>query len=189
MTTVQSLSALLDWLLADPAHIVLAASIVAALTPTPDPASIQGKLYRVIDLLALNVLHAKEGGALPPAQTPAAPIPSGPSSQSKQAGFARGSFPLLALIVGAAMALALSGCAGAQTAFATINAGAVQAASTTGKDQIVVARELLCSAPYQTVANEMAADSGMATAVPGLCPATKTVPAAAASPVVPAAAH
>jgi hypothetical protein len=180
MNTIQFLSAVLDWLLADPAHIVVAASIVAALTPTPDPGSIGGKFYKVVDLLALNILRAKEGGAVRPAPSASA---EGSAPPSRQAGFARGLFPVLMLVAGAGLAALLSGCAGTQTAFATINAGAVQAQTAKGEDEILIARELLCGAPYQVVANAMAADSGMAAAVPGLCPATRTVAAA------PAAAH
>ncbi len=184
MNTIQFLSAVLDWLLADPAHIVVAASIIAALTPTPDPGSIGGKLYKVVDLLALNILRAKEGG---PAQLTSRPTPPAAAEvslatpPSRQAGFARGSVPVAMLIASAAIAALLNGCAGAQTAFATINAGAVQAQTAKGDDEILVAKELLCGAPYQVVANAMAADSGMAAAVPGLCPATRTVPAAAAA--------
>lgn len=189
MSTIQFLSAVLDWLLADPAHLVVAASVIAALTPTPDPASILGKLYRVVDLLALNILRAKDPGAAKPVPPTAADTPA-PAQHSRQAGFARGPAALLVLVAGAALATLLSGCAGMQTAFATINAGAVQAASTTGKDQIAVGRELLCNAPYQTVANAMAEDSGMAAAVPGLCPATRSVAVSTVAPATaPAAAH
>jgi len=79
MTTLQSLTLLLDWLLADPSHIVTVASFLAALIPTPDPSSAWGKAYRLIDLLALNILHAKESG-LPPATPPAAaPNPAAPA--------------------------------------------------------------------------------------------------------------
>ena len=66
MTSQAFLSTVLDWLLADPTHIVAAASGLAALIPTPPPASIAGKLYQIIDILALNILHAKEPGPLPP---------------------------------------------------------------------------------------------------------------------------
>ncbi len=65
MTVITFLQAILDWLQADPAHVVVAASAVAALSPTPDPGSVAGKLYKVIDLLALNVLQAKDSGGKP----------------------------------------------------------------------------------------------------------------------------
>lgn len=175
MNTIQFLTAVLDWLLADPAHIVVTASIVAALTPTPDPGSIAGKLYKVIDLLALNILRAKQGG---PAAVASSAPPASPVPPPRQAGFARGPLPVLMLVAGAGLAALLSGCAGAQTAFATINAGAVQAQTVKGEDELQIAKELFCGAPYQVVANAMAADPGMATAVPGLCPATRTIAAA-----------
>ena len=40
--------------------IVTAASAVTALTPTPRDDSVVGKIYRVIELLALNIGHAKD---------------------------------------------------------------------------------------------------------------------------------
>ena len=40
--------------------VIAAASGIAALTPTPRDDSVIGKIYRVIDLLALNIGHAKE---------------------------------------------------------------------------------------------------------------------------------
>ncbi len=64
MTTLQFISGLLDWLLADPSHIVAAASALAAATPTPAPNSVWGKLYQVLDIFALNILHAKDGGGV-----------------------------------------------------------------------------------------------------------------------------
>lgn len=62
MNTIQFFNALLNWLLADPVHLTFAAGAIAALTPTPNPTTVQGKLYRIIDILALNVLHAKDTG-------------------------------------------------------------------------------------------------------------------------------
>jgi len=80
MTTPQFINGLLDWLLADPTHIVAAASVLAATTPTPDPETWAGKLYRVVDIFAVNVLHAKDAGATNPPTAPS-PIPaSGPAS-------------------------------------------------------------------------------------------------------------
>ena len=49
--------------------VISAASAIAALTPTPKDDELAGKLYRIVDLLALNVLHAKE---------PAEPDPNRP---------------------------------------------------------------------------------------------------------------
>ena len=87
MTTEQFIQTLLDWLLADPAHLVTAASALAALTPTPAANSVAGKLYQVIDLLALNILHAKENGG----NASTTPPPSGP-----------GAVPAMALAAGLA---------------------------------------------------------------------------------------
>jgi hypothetical protein len=47
------------WLLA-PTVIVTLASLVAALTPTPRDDKILGKLYKIIEVLALNLGHAKD---------------------------------------------------------------------------------------------------------------------------------
>jgi len=164
MNSVQFVTAVADWLLADPAHIVLAASIVAALTPTPPADSLGGKLYRIVDLLALNVLKAKETGL--------SAAPTDPA-KAKQAGFARPGTAILLLVVGAA--LALSGCAGVQSAAVAANDQAVQSAMIAGKDQLTLGRELICAVPYQTAINAMADNGGLAAALPDLCPATKTV--------------
>ena len=75
MTVLATLQTLADWLLADPSHIVVAAAAIAALTPTPVPNSLGGKLYRVVDIFALNFLHAKEDGA--PAPAPPAAVQPG----------------------------------------------------------------------------------------------------------------
>lgn len=62
MNTMQFLMAILNWLQADPSHVVVAASALAALTPTPTPNTPWGRVYKVLELLALNFLHAKETG-------------------------------------------------------------------------------------------------------------------------------
>lgn len=67
MNTMQFVQMILNWLQADPTHVWLAFAALSALTPTPDPNTPLGKLYKVVDVLALNVLHAKETGT---AQTP-----------------------------------------------------------------------------------------------------------------------
>ena len=54
----------INWL-SDPAHIVFIGSVIAALVPTPDPNTRVGKIYKIIDLLAINVIHAKETGDKP----------------------------------------------------------------------------------------------------------------------------
>jgi hypothetical protein len=62
MNTIQFLMMIVNWLQADPSHIVVTASALAALTPTPDASTTAGKIYKVLDLLALNFLHAKDSG-------------------------------------------------------------------------------------------------------------------------------
>lgn len=66
MNTITFVNTVINWLLADPAHVIVAASLLASITPTPNPATPAGKVYRALDLLALNFLHAKSTGvALP----------------------------------------------------------------------------------------------------------------------------
>jgi hypothetical protein len=66
MNTITFVNTVINWLLADPSHIVVAASVLAAMTPTPAPNTPYGKLYRLLDLFALNFMHAKSTGvALP----------------------------------------------------------------------------------------------------------------------------
>lgn len=66
MNTMQFLNAVLAWLQSDPSHVVVLASALAALTPTPAPNTFAGRIYKLLDLLALNFLHAKSTGvALP----------------------------------------------------------------------------------------------------------------------------
>jgi len=180
MNTVQFATSVADWLLADPAHIVLAASIIAALTPTPDPATLTGKLYRIVDLLALNVLRAKDSGAPAPLAAPQ-PAPAAMHADPGKAG--QGGFSRLAiagLIAALGVGLALTGCAGVQSVAVAANHQAVQATLTAGSDQLALGKELLCAIPFQTAQNAMAADAALATALPGLCPAMKTVPVAPA---------
>lgn len=42
--------------------VVALASAVAAITPTPMDNSIVGKVYKIVDFLALNVFKAKQKG-------------------------------------------------------------------------------------------------------------------------------
>ena len=66
MNTMQFINAILAWLQADPSHVVVLASALAALTPTPAPNTLGARIYKLLDLLALNFLHAKSTGvALP----------------------------------------------------------------------------------------------------------------------------
>jgi hypothetical protein len=62
MNTIQFLMAILNWMQADPSHLVVAASALAALTPTPAPNTPWGRAYKVLELLAINFMHAKETG-------------------------------------------------------------------------------------------------------------------------------
>ena len=50
----------IDTILATITAIVAAASSVAALTPTPKDDALFGKIYKIVDWLALNVGKAKE---------------------------------------------------------------------------------------------------------------------------------
>lgn len=59
---MQFLNAILAWLQADPLHVVVLASAVAALTPTPAPNTLAGRIYKLLDLFALNFMHAKSTG-------------------------------------------------------------------------------------------------------------------------------
>lgn len=60
MNTVNLVQAILNWVLSDPSHIVAAASGLAAITPTPAANTWAGQLYKILDLFALNFLHAKD---------------------------------------------------------------------------------------------------------------------------------
>jgi hypothetical protein len=62
MSTTQFILAIINWLQADPSHIVVAASSLAAITPTPSPNTVAGKLYKILEIFALNFLHAKDNG-------------------------------------------------------------------------------------------------------------------------------
>lgn len=67
MNTIQFGMAVLDWLQSDPSHVVVAASAVAAMTPTPVPGTMYAKLYKIVDLFAVNVFRAKDTGVTPAA--------------------------------------------------------------------------------------------------------------------------
>lgn len=70
MTTMQFLNAVLNWLQGDPTHVMAAAALLNSIIPTPNPSTPVGKAYKVIEMMALCFLRAKESGV--PAQTPAA---------------------------------------------------------------------------------------------------------------------
>lgn len=67
MPTLQALQLIYNWFMSDWSHVIVAMSAIAAVTPTPAPGTIWAKLYRVVDTLALNVLHAKSNGVAPAA--------------------------------------------------------------------------------------------------------------------------
>jgi len=62
MTTIDFFNSVVNWLSSDVSHVVVLASALAALTPTPAPGTTAGKLYKIIDLFALNFMHAKSTG-------------------------------------------------------------------------------------------------------------------------------
>lgn len=55
------LSAAIERTLAIATALVTAASMIAALTPTPRDDTLWGKVYRVLEILAFNFGRAKEG--------------------------------------------------------------------------------------------------------------------------------
>lgn len=67
MTTVEAVMSVWNWLLSDWTHPVFAASAFCALTPTPAPGTLAAKLYKAVEVLAINVLHAKSMGVTPAA--------------------------------------------------------------------------------------------------------------------------
>jgi hypothetical protein len=59
--------AFLDWLIAHPEvwgplAATGLASIICMVTPTPNPKTVRGKLYKVLEILAANVWKAKQTG-------------------------------------------------------------------------------------------------------------------------------
>lgn len=72
MTAYQALQWVLDWLISDPTHLMAIAALIAAVVPTPSPTSVVGKMFKVVDILALNILHAKETGVAVPGALSAA---------------------------------------------------------------------------------------------------------------------
>ncbi len=51
--------------------LVTVASLVASLTPTPKDDTVVGKLYKIVDFLAINVGKAKDTGIVDPTVKPA----------------------------------------------------------------------------------------------------------------------
>ena len=60
MEAIKWISANIETVIAIVTAAVTLASLVASVTPTPKDNTVIAKLYRVIDLLALNIGHAKE---------------------------------------------------------------------------------------------------------------------------------
>ena len=60
MEAIKWISANIETVIAIVTAVVTLASLVASVTPTPKDNAIIAKLYKVIDLLALNIGHAKE---------------------------------------------------------------------------------------------------------------------------------
>ena len=62
MTTPELFINAYAWLMSDWAHPIVAAAAFTALTPTPKPDTWLAKAYKVIDVVAINVIHAKSTG-------------------------------------------------------------------------------------------------------------------------------
>lgn len=60
MEAIKWISANIETVIAIVTAVVTLASLVASVTPTPKDNAVISKLYKVIDLLALNIGHAKE---------------------------------------------------------------------------------------------------------------------------------
>jgi hypothetical protein len=67
MTTIEFFTTGYAWLMEDWTHLIVAAAFFTALTPTPKPGTLAAKIYKVVDVLAVNVLHAKSTGVTPAA--------------------------------------------------------------------------------------------------------------------------
>ena len=60
MEALSWISANIETVIAIVTAVVTLASLIASVTPTPKDNAVITKLYKVIDLLALNIGHAKE---------------------------------------------------------------------------------------------------------------------------------
>lgn len=62
MTTMQFLTAILNWLQSDPIHVFAACALINSLVPTPNPNTALGKAYKILEVLALSFGRSKETG-------------------------------------------------------------------------------------------------------------------------------
>ena len=60
MEALSWISANIETVIAIVTAVVTLASLIASITPTPKDNAVIAKVYRVVDLLALNIGHAKE---------------------------------------------------------------------------------------------------------------------------------
>lgn len=65
MSTLQAIMTVYAWLMSDWTHPIVAMSVVAMVTPTPAPGTWLSKAYKIVDVLALNIMHAKSTGVAP----------------------------------------------------------------------------------------------------------------------------
>lgn len=60
MEALSWISANIETVIAIVTAVVTLASLIASITPTPKDNAVIAKVYRLVDLLALNIGHAKE---------------------------------------------------------------------------------------------------------------------------------
>ena len=60
MEAIKWISANIETVIAIVTAVVTLASLIASITPTPKDNDVIAKVYKVVDLLALNIGHAKE---------------------------------------------------------------------------------------------------------------------------------
>lgn len=103
--------------------VVTAASGICALTPTPNPNTTLGKAYRIVEVLGLLVGKAKQTGIVP--ENPAVDAVAGDAVKVAAEVLGK-SAP--AFLIAAALAGALTACAGTTSTTALTDAGQVAAA-------------------------------------------------------------
>lgn len=84
MNTMQFLMSILNWLQADPSHVVVAAALLNSIVPTPVAGTTAAKLYKIVELLALSFFRAKDTGVPPVSSTTLAQQIAVHLEQSKQ---------------------------------------------------------------------------------------------------------